>query len=277
MLTYLVLLCLSVSALAAGPCDTDADKFYKCMGETKRGSGPQGEHKQGGPDNRAAFEETEKKRTACFTDKGCKVPAREEKGKGPDGKNGGKGKEDFATMKKCIEGAVEKVKACVGPTHFPEPPKEDVERDLGAEKRHGGSEKGPGGPQGVDPRARAGADCPAATAVNQCLDALKPPQKESESHEHGHEKGGDWAQKFAAECQTRKDAEQKCAALMTPACQKSLTDTKKVVCDCGNKQKADFVSCIGPDGEKHFNMFLHEVCETKCDAQGAQGGPPHKA
>jgi len=276
-LTYLVLLCLSVSALAAGPCDSDADKFYKCLGEArKEGGHDKGGSDKGGSDKRAAFEDIEKKRAACFTDKGCKVPAHEEKGKGPDGKGDGKGKEDFAKMKTCIEAAVTKVKACVGPTHFPEPPKEEFEHG-GKEKGVGGPEKGPGGPQGVDPRARAGADCAAATAVNQCLDALKPPQKES--HEHGgsdKKGGGDWAQKFAADCQKRKDTEQKCAAQMTPACQKSLTDTKKTVCDCGNKQKPDFVACIGADGEKHFDMFLHEVCETKCDAQ-PQNGAPHKA
>jgi len=284
-LAYLALLCLTVSALAAGPdCTSDADKFYKCL----KDSAPHPPEKQGGgsekgSEMREKFEEIEKKRSACFTDKGCKVPTFEEKhGDGKDGKDGkGPGKEDFAKMKQCVETAVGKLKTCVGSDHFPEPPK-----DAFPEKGHGGSEKGPGGPEKgpggphVNPFAKAGSDCPAAAAVNQCLDALKPPQKEGGDHgPRGSDKEAgkeEWEKRRVEMCNKGQELEQKCVALMTPPCQQSLKDTKAKVCDCGTKGKPDFVACIGPDGDKHFDMFFHEVCKQdgKCE-DAPNGGPPH--
>jgi hypothetical protein len=282
MLAYLALLCLTVSALAAGPdCNADADKFYKCL----KDSAPHPPEKQGGgsekgSEMREKFEEIEKKRSACFTDKGCKVPTFE----GKDGKDGkGPGKEDFAKMKQCAETAIGKVKTCVGSDHFPEPPKDlfPEKGGHGSEKGPGGPEKGPGGPH-VNPFAKAGSDCPAATAVNQCLDALKPPQKEGSDKEHGPsgKEGGkeEWEKRRVEMCNKGKEIEQKCVALMTPPCQKSLADTKTKLCDCGTKQKPDFVACIGTDGDKHFDGLFREICKKdgKCE-DAPQGGPPPKA
>lgn len=68
MLTYFVLLCMTVAAtLAAGPCDSDAEKFYKCL-QDSRPKPPEHAKEAGDDSKHAEFEELMKKRSACFTE-----------------------------------------------------------------------------------------------------------------------------------------------------------------------------------------------------------------
>jgi hypothetical protein len=288
MLTYFVLLCMTVAAtLAAGPCDSDADKFYKCLKDS-RPKPPEHAKEAGGDDKRAEFEELMKKRSACFTDKGCKVPQQGDDDRGK-GESKGKGDIDWSVLKKCGDASGAKIKTCVGNDHFPEPPeheggpgkgkeggKEGGPRKEGGPHKEGGPPHKEGGPGGPDFHAKADpTDCPAADAVNKCLDALKPPHKEGPGYSKEASDKEAWVKRQVDECNKRKEAEKKCEDAMTAQCKKSLQDTKAKLCSCAKTEEPNFEKCVGSSGPKGMaGMFLHQLCDegSKCE-----DGPPHKA
>jgi len=267
MLAFFVLLCVSVALAADGPCDADATKFYQCLKDSRpHHDGAKPPNGQGGADKHAEFEDLMKKRSACFTDKGCKVPEK---------KDDDKGKEGMDKMKQCMVTSFGKIKTCVGTDHFPEPSMGGMEHHEGGPHKDGehGEHGGHGGPGGFHVKADS-KDCPAADAVNKCLDALKPPHKDGSGSDHGDKE--DWAKKRVEECNKRKDAEKKCEEGLSGPCKKSLADTKAKLCTCGKTEKPNFDSCVSSDnGKQMSDMFIRHVCnEDKCEDQH---GPPHKA
>jgi len=305
MMMLLIVASLALSTLAQTCDQAEVDKYYKCLEQSRpqHGSqgGPGGHGGQGGPGghggqggghgdqgghggqggsnghggpnggkgqgehnfargNSSGFGDFMKKRNECYTKNNCKAPEPQKPQQTDD-----KTKECFKTnadaVKKCIDGKG---------AHFPKPQGGNDQHHWGGQHGghmgggHGGHFGGHGGPK-VDP-----ATCPAAPAVQSCLENLRPthgPKQDGPSTEERK-------QKFEKMC----SAKQACVSAMPQSCQDLLTKSKKDRCDCMTQQKSGFQSCFpnanGQNGGHGGSHGFKGGCEDRC-AQGFKDNDDH--
>jgi len=241
-------------------CSAKIKDFHKCLADS---------HKQGEATGKAKWEALKPKFEACFTDNGCTVPAKPQKGQGSSsggnsssasGEKDSAGGECKKALREAFKGQFETCiqKAIPGFTFPPPQPQSDGEHD----KPH--HFRGHKGFNHKDENKKLDG-CANKQAVRNCTRALFESNRPSED-----EMKAQFQAQFKAGCD--------CVTALGSDCQAKMEQFKKAACECRQQQRQQFqqirsgiAACNGPQANeskgKHGQGKEHkqETCGDEKD------------